>query len=507
MWLPGSEILTVSQHNEVDRLSVLSGVSIETLMENAGRQVANEIAKRWGRRRTSVLCGPGNNGGDGFVVARHLQARGWSVEVVKVGDHGRAPAAAAHAAAAWSGPTRGFKASEPIHGELVVDAIFGAGLSRGLSPELSQLFADIEMADVSVVAIDIPSGIHGDMAKFMGETPPWNAALCVTFFRKKPAHVLYPARQHCGEIVCVDIGIAEGMISALTQLPLQEADSLLRCDETLAPFRRETLNLATHKFRRGHCLVVSGPGTMTGAARLAARAALRSGAGLVTVAGLEDAMGPLSAQLTAIMVRRLSITEPLSEALKDPRITACVTGPGGGVGPITRQSVLDILATRKSAVLDADALSSFASQPQELFSKLHSGVVLTPHEGEFERLFPGLLSKSANRIEAARKAARKSGGVVLLKGADTVIADPKGAAGVNTNAPPDLATAGSGDVLAGIIGGLLAQGIPAFDAAKLGAFYHGECGRLAGPGLIAEDLPDLLPKAIHPTDLTRLRGL
>jgi NAD(P)H-hydrate epimerase len=497
MWSPGAEILTVSQHAEVDRLSVLSGISITTLMENAGRQVANQIAKRWSRRKVTVLCGPGNNGGDGFVAARHLQARGWPVDVVRVGNHESASDAAKEAAASWSGPTRPFEAKEPIHGDLVVDAIFGAGLSRGLSPQLSQLFEDIDMADIPVVAVDVPSGIHGDRAKFLDETQPWSAALCVTFFRKKPAHVLYPARQHCGDIVCVDIGIGDGMIGALAQLPLQDAESLLRCDEVCPPFRLSALDPATHKFKRGHCLVVSGPAAMTGASRLAARAALRAGTGLVTVAGDDDALPVLAAHLTAIMVRRMSSAEPLSETLQDPRVTACVIGPGAGNSAVTRQNVLDVLAARRPVVIDADGISSFSSRPQDLFAGLHASAVLTPHEGEFERIFPGLLAQSANRIEAVRMAARRSGAVVLLKGPDTVVAEPQGGVGVNTNAPADLATAGSGDVLAGIIGGYLAQGVSAFDAAKLGAFLHGECGRLAGKGLIAEDLPDLLPKALE----------
>jgi NAD(P)H-hydrate epimerase len=507
MWTHGAEILTVSQHAEVDRLSVLSGVSIQTLMENAGRQVANEIAKRWSRRKATVLCGPGNNGGDGYVAARHLEARGWSVDIVTIGNQAAASPEARAAAAAWKGPTHKFNPNEPIHGDLVVDAIFGAGLTRGLSPELSQLFEDIDMADIPVVAVDVPSGIHGDQARFLDDTQPWNATLCVTFFRKKPAHVLYPARQHCGEIVCADIGIGEGMMGALAQLPLQDADSLIRCDEIRPPFRRPHLEATTHKYLRGHCLVVSGPASMTGAARLSARAALRVGAGLVTVAGDDQAVPVLAAQLTAVMVRPLSTPAAWTNLLADQRVTATVIGPGAGISADTRQKVLDVLATRRACVIDADGLSSFSARPQDLFDHLHGKAVLTPHAGEFERVFPGVLGKSPNRIEAARMAARRAGAVILLKGPDTVVAEPEGAVGVNTNAPPDLATAGSGDVLAGIIGGCLAQGIPAFDAAKLGAFLHGECGRLAGQGLIAEDLPDLLPKALETAFATAAHGL
>lgn len=496
MWHPGPEILTVAQHSEIDRLTTMSGASMAELMENAGRQVANEIAKRWSARRTTVLCGPGNNGGDGYVAARHLQARGFEVEVIKFGDHSNASAEATQMARAWKGPVKNFKPSEPIHAQLVVDAIFGAGLSRGIGQDLSQLFEDIFMADVPVVAVDVPSGVHGDQAIFLEGAKPWSASLCITFFRKKPAHVLYPARGQCGEIVCVDIGIGEGMLAALSQFPLVDADSLRRCDEILHA-ESPALTVDAHKHRRGHCFVLSGPPTMTGAARLAARSALRAGAGLVTVIGTEDATRVLSAQLTAVMVRSLGIGSTLDEVLKDTRPAAFVLGPGAGTGPSTKQLVLAVLEAKKPAVLDADALTVFGKSPQELFSKLHDGVVLTPHLGEFERLFPGLVASSSNRIEATRAAARRSGAIVLLKGPDTIVADPQGAVGVNTNAPPFLATAGSGDVLAGIVGGLLAQAVPAFEAAKYGAFYHGECGTLAGPGLIAEDLTELLPRVMH----------
>ena len=496
MWHPGPEILTVAQHSEIDRLTVLSGARMLDLMENAGRQVANEVAKRWSPRRTTVFCGPGNNGGDGYVTARHLQARGFQVEVVVFGDHGHASVEAKHMAKAWGGGIKHFKPSEPIHAELVVDAIFGAGLSRGLAPDLSQLFEDIFMADVPIVAVDVPSGVHGDKACFLPGTQPWSATLCVTFFRKKPAHVLYPAHKHCGEIVCADIGIGDGMLEALAQLPLVDADSSRRCEEISWPDLPE-LSAGAHKHQRGHCFVLSGPPTMTGAARLAARSALRAGSGLVTVIGSADAVHILAAHLTSVMVRKLEDANSIADMLKDPRPASFVLGPGAGKSAATKQLVLEVLAAQKPIVLDADALTVFEKSPSELLSKLHDKAVLTPHVGEFERLFPGLLASSSNRVEATRAAAARSNAIILLKGPDTVVADPQGAVGINVNAPPFLATAGSGDVLAGIIGGLLAQAVPAFKAAKFGAFFHGECGRLAGPGLIAEDLAELLPRVMH----------
>ena len=508
MWSPGPEILTVDDMYEVDRLTVVSGIASLTLMENAGRQVANEIAKRWPHCRTTVLCGPGNNGGDGYVVARHLQARGYAVDVVAYGDHGSLKADAAAMAKLWTGPTQPFNPQDAVHGALVVDAIFGAGLSRGLPSDLSRLFEDVQSADIPIVAVDVPSGIGGDRAKFLDGVKPWSAALTVTFFRKKSAHVLYPARKYCGEIVCADIGIPIGMFHALAEQG-RESGGVKRpsCVENIEPPPLPFLDPTAHKYKRGHCVVVSGPSSATGAARLAARAALRAGAGLVTVVAANEAIPILSASLTAVMVREVGDGAALSSLLQDKRLNAVVIGPGSGLGTATKAYVLAALASGASVVLDADALTSFAGDTASLFKQLNDRAVLTPHEGEFERLFPGLLSDALNRIEAARTAAERSGAVVLLKGPDTVIASPAGAAAVNTNAPAQLATAGSGDVLAGIVGALLAQGMPAFDAARTAAFLHGACGRIAGPGLIAEDLPERLPDALKSLENQGSAGL
>lgn len=495
MWTPGPEILTVAEMSEVDRLTAASGVPTIVLMENAGRQVANEIAKRWPACKTTVLCGPGNNGGDGYVVARHLQARGYEVEIATVGDHKALKPDAAQMAHLWDGPIHAFDPRHVVNGELYVDAIFGAGLGRGLSPELSQLFEDIALADIPVVAVDIPSGISGDRARFLDVGQPWDAALTVTFFRKKPAHVLHPSRKHCGEIVCVDIGIADGMLLALSESQ-GFSGPRLNCVENLEPPLPPPLEAATHKYRRGHCVVVSGPANATGAARLAARAALRAGAGLVTVAGDAGAAAILSASLTAVMVRQIDDAASLQTLLHDKRLNAVVVGPGNGIGPSAQERVLAALRSGAAVVIDADALTAFQGASDKLFEQLTASCVLTPHEGEFERLFPGLLAEWPNRIDAARAAAKKAKAVVLLKGPDTVIATPGGETVVNTNAPADLATAGAGDVLAGIIAGLMAQGMSPFDAARTGACLHGLCGRIAGPGLIAEDLADLLPRAL-----------
>jgi NAD(P)H-hydrate epimerase len=386
---------------------------------------------------------------------------------------------------------------------LFVDAVFGAGLNRGLSGELSQLFEDIEMADVPIVAIDVPSGVHGDRAAFLDDVQPWTATLTVTFFRQKPAHVLYPARRHCGEIVCADIGIPSGMLHALADVGIERRNS---CVENVTLSAVGMLEPTTHKYRRGHCIVVSGPASATGAARLAARGALRAGAGLVTVVGEAQAIPVLSASLTSVMVREAATPVALQALLADKRFNAVVIGPGNGVSQATRERVAVATGSAATVVLDADALTAFEGVG-ELAKGVSGRCVLTPHEGEFERVFPGLRKQSVNKIEAAREAARRTGAVVLLKGADSVIAAPDGAAAVNTNAPADLATAGSGDVLAGVIGGLLAQGLVPFEAARVGAFLHGLCGRIAGVGLIAEDLPEVLPRALEVARKTGVSAL
>jgi len=443
-----SEILTVKEMTAADAYAAAHGTPQAVLMEHAGRAVADEIGKRWTQRRVAVLCGPGNNGGDGKVVARLLQERGWEL-VERFED-----------------------------AALVVDALFGAGLSRPLEGEAAR-FARASK-DLTVVAVDVPSGLHGDTGRPLGEACV-AADLTVTFFRKKPAHVLMPGRALCGEIVVADIGIpaAAAAGAALFENGPQLWDY---------PWPRS----GGHKYGRGHCVVVSGPAHATGAARLAARGALRIGAGLVSVASPHDAVAVNAAHLTAVMVKPFG---DLAELLTDARLNAVVIGPGAGVGAATCGMVEAVLASHARAVLDADALTSFKDAPQRLFTRLRKGDVLTPHAGEFQRLFPDLSVES--RIESARAAAARAGCVVLLKGADTVIAAPDGWTAVNTDAPATLATAGSGDVLAGFIGGLLAQGVEAGRAAAMAAWLHGAAAQQFGPGLIAEDLPDMLPAALR----------
>ncbi len=463
---------------QADAFAVAHGVPSLTLMENAGRAVAGAIVARFKPCAVTVLCGPGNNGGDGFVVARLLDEHGFIVRVAHDADP---KGDAKEMSARWKGARLALTAEALDGARLVVDGLFGAGLSRPLEGAPAQMVEALN--GLPVVAIDIPSGISGDTGQPLGGVYV-TATLTVTFFRKKPGHLLLPGRALCGETVVADIGI-----------PAEAANTDLH-ENTPALWHFPWPKLDGHKYDRGHCLVVSGPASATGAARLAARAALRVGAGLVSVASPPEAMAVNAAHLTAIMLKSFEGAAGLAEILGDKRLNAVVIGPGLGVGGETRALVDAALKSGAAVVLDADALTSFQDDPEALFNRLHETCVLTPHAGEFERLFPGLLDDSASKVEAVRTAAARAGAVVLLKGADTVIADPAGKAAINANAPPTLATAGAGDVLSGLIGGLLAQHMTAFEAAACGVWLHGDAAMRFGPGLIAEDLPEMLPQVL-----------
>jgi len=484
------EILTVAEMYAADRFAAEHGAPSLTLMENAGRAVADEICKRWQPRPTAVLCGPGNNGGDGFVVARLLVERGWPITVAVLGCDPEKPLAhlkgdAAIMASRYPGVAMQSRTWLLESTELIVDAMFGAGLSRPLDTYTALDVRIMNETNAPVVAIDVPSGLHGDTGKPLGDRCV-QADLTVTFFRKKPAHVLMPGRELCGEVVVADIGIPD---TAAADARLFENGP----DRWQYPWPEAR----GHKYARGHCVVVSGPAHATGAARLAARGALRIGAGLVSVASSPDAVAIHAASLTAIMVKPFSGATGLSDLLKDRRFNAVVIGPGCGVGRPTQELVAAALASEAAVVVDADALTSFHDDPAALFRFLRQPAVLTPHAGEFERIFKGVLAKSQNKIEAARAAAAMAGCTVLLKGPDTVVAAPDGLATVNTHAPPALATAGSGDVLAGFIGGLMAQGLDSCKAASAAVWLHGEAAFRFGPGLIAEDLPEMLPAVLR----------
>tara|TARA_R110002126_G_scaffold161664_2_gene309547 strand:+ start:62 stop:1576 length:1515 start_codon:yes stop_codon:yes gene_type:complete len=477
------DVLKTADCGACDGFAASVGVPGPVLMEAAGLAVARAIRKRWARRPALILCGPGNNGGDGFVCGRILRQAGWPVRIALLGEPGGLKGDAAAALALWDGPVEAMTAASLGDAGLVVDAMFGAGLSRPLGGVAAQLVAILSERSIPVVAIDLPSGIGGDQPDPGGTT--LRADLTVTFHARKPAHCLEPSASLCGELVVADIGIPGGWRGVVTPLGRINEPALWQ-GALPAP------NAGTHKHQRGRLVVFSGGASSTGAARLAAITGLRAGAGLVTLASPGSAMLVNAGALTAVMLKRWDGEADSGAFLTTLRASAAVIGPAAGVGEMTRRAVCEVLAQPAPLVLDADALSSFEDEPQGLFERLRPIDVITPHAGEFERLFPGLLRASHNRIDAVLEAARRAGCVVLLKGADTVIAAPGRDVVINRHASPALATAGSGDVLAGLIGGLMAQSVGAFDAACAAAWLHGDAGLRLGTGLTAEDIPGML---------------
>lgn len=475
-------LLTPEQMGQADQAAITSGVPGFELMEAAGRAVAAALQARWRPCPVLVLCGPGNNGGDGFVVGRLLQEAGWRVTLALLGERDALRGDAARHAARWQGEVRSMHTGLLDGVELVVDALFGAGLSRDVDGLAAEMLCAVEQRGLPVCAVDMPSGVDGATGQVRGVAV--QAALTVTFFRKKPGHVLFPGRALCGDIVVADIGIPEAVLDSVAAATFENAPPLWNHS---FPWPENE----THKYRRGHVLV-SGGARMTGAARLVAMAAARVGAGLVTVAVPPEAWSVYAAALTSIMVECVE-EGVLAPALEDKRRNVIVLGPGAGVTQQTRLNVLAAAAAGRALVLDADALTVFADNPKQLFSALRGPCVLTPHDGEFARLF----QVEGDRLSRARVAAKRSGTVVILKGADTVVAEPGGRAVINSSAPPWLATAGAGDVLSGMVGGLLAQGMPVFESACAAVWLHGEAAALAGPGMISEDLPSLLPQVLR----------
>jgi len=460
-----NELLSPAETARADALAPKFGAPVAMLMENAGRAVARAAMARFRPRRTLVLCGPGNNGGDGYVAARLLAQAGWPVSVAALAPprHG---GDAALAARRWWGPMAPFSAGEAARAELVIDAVFGAGLARPLDAPV------VETLDAArdVLAVDVPSGLDGATGGILGYAP--RCALTVTFFRLKPGHLLLPGRDLCGELHLADIGLPEAVLGEIGGRTFANTPALWRLPGPQA---------ADHKYTRGH-LTVLGGATMTGAARLAAAGARRAGTGLVTIAALG------SPDVYRTGDPGVIVTEaPLAELLGDERRRVWVCGPGLGM-EAARRCVPMLIAAGRAVVADADALTAFAGAPEAL----RGVAVITPHAGEFARLFgdPG-----ADRLAAVRAAASRLGAVIVLKGNDTIIAAADGRAAINGSAPAWLATGGTGDVLAGIIGALLAHGMPAWEAAAAGVWLHGRAGHLAGFGLVAEDLPPCLPSA------------
>ncbi len=473
------EILSVAEMAAADRAAVERGAPTPVLMERAGEAVARAVRARYAHRPVVIWCGPGDNGGDGYVAARHLRRRGWQVAVEAA--YPPATDAARWAASRWKGEVRPLS-DAPSPGTLYIDALFGAGLSRPLEGEIAKLARFCQSQPLAIVAVDTPSGIQGDTGRPLGDVA-FRADLTVTFHRRKRAHVLAQGREACGEIVVADIGL----------WPAEHPD-LFENDPSLWAQRFPWPAMDAHKHTRGRLKVVSGEAWSTGAGRLAARGGLRIGAGAVTVLSPPNALAVNAAHLEAVMLSPFETDADLAAAAE--RADAVVIGPAAGVGEATARNLQALARTGAALVVDADALTSFRQDPEALFACLDRDDVLTPHPGEFERIFPGVLDQSPERIAAARQAARRAGAVVLLKGPDTVVAAPDGRAAVSLNGAPWLATAGSGDVLAGFIGGLIAQGMESFEAACAGAWIHAECGARHGPGLIAEDLPGLAPAVL-----------
>jgi hydroxyethylthiazole kinase-like uncharacterized protein yjeF len=473
---PDLALLTVGQMAASDAAAIAGGVAGTALMAAAGHVAYEAIVNRFAPRHTLVLAGPGNNGGDGWVIAEKLRRAGWPVRVASLVARETLKGDAAWAASVYRGELAPSQADTLDAQPLVIDALYGAGLSRPLDGVARQMVEAVNARQLDCVGIDVPSGLHGDTGQVLGGAP--QCKLTVTFFRPKPGHLLLPGRTLCGELVVGEIGIASTVLDAIHPTAFRNGP----------PLWRNALRAAgaeDHKYTRGAVLIVAGAG-MTGAARLAAAAARRMGAGLVSILAPDATTASvLRAGEPGVIVRH---GENLAQALSDSRIGAVLLGPGGGVSDELRQNVLAVLHIGRPTVLDADALSVFADNPQALFAAISGPCLLTPHEGEFGRLFRKI-DRTSNKLDKARQGAMSSGATVLLKGADTVIADPTGRAVINDNAPPSLATAGSGDVLAGMAVGLLAQGLTPLASGAAAAWLHGAAAERSNrAALIAEDL-------------------
>lgn len=491
------EVMTPKQMGRADALTIAAGTPGTVLMERAGEAVTKTAESMLGSdgRRVLILCGPGNNGGDGYVAARLLAGKGFDITVVALGDPTQLSGDAAWAFEGWEGQT--LSNADFENQDLIIDALFGAGLTRALDGKAAELVSRANEAACPVLAVDLPSGLDGRTGYAQGAVI--KAAQTVTFHRLKPGHALYPGRELCGGVHVADIGIDPraveevGYVARLTSADLMEKWSHLPAD--------------AHKFAKGHALVIGGPPEKAGAGFLTANAALRAGAGLTTLAAPEQVLEGSIGLYPSLMRARCDTTSDLARLLQNQRLSSCVLGPGLTPDEATRQLVYAALESEVALVLDAGALSAFAGMAKLLFQRIvdrSAPTVLTPHEGEFTRLF-GKMDPSLPKIERAQKAASQSGAVLVLKGADTVIAHPNGQADttfINGNAPPWLATAGSGDVLAGILAGLLARSGSATnpvlltETVALGVWMHGEAGQVAGPGLIASDLEPALRQVL-----------
>lgn len=491
------ELLTPDEMAEADRLTIGAGpVDGIGLMRRAGGAVADLVLSRFASAHpVHVLCGPGNNGGDGYVVARLLVESGVAVRLFATGVP-RAGSDAALAAAECPVAVEPLSVFAPEPGSLVVDALYGAGLSKSLAGEVLAAVERTCEAGVPVVAVDLPSGVSGATGEVLGGA--FKAAMTVTFARKKPGHLLFPGRAHCGEVVVADIGISDATVVATGTRCLENDPAWWR------PLFPSPANDA-HKYSRGHVGVFSGGVAATGAARLSAMAAARAGAGAVTVLSPGAALAANAAHLTSIILRRSDSLEDAIAFLDARKPAVLVYGPGLSPEPEVGRFALGLMSHASgrfgALVLDADGITSLSHQRAAFFEAANRpmapALVLTPHHGEFGRLFPDIAGDpSLSKLERARAAAAKANAVIVYKGPDTVIASPDGRAAINSNGTPLLATAGSGDVLSGIVAALVAQAMPAFEAACAAVWMHAEAARRFGPGLIAEDLPLALREVV-----------
>jgi NAD(P)H-hydrate epimerase len=468
---------------DADRAAEADGVDAFGMMEAAGSAVAVAAGARWSMRPVTVLCGPGNNGGDGFVAARHLAAAGWPVKLALLGSLEKLTGEAAHAASLWTNPLVPFSPESLEGAGIVIDAMFGAGLSRPLDGQALALVEALKASRIPTCAVDVPSGLDGASGMILGAAAP--ADLAVTFFRKKPGHLLYPGRGLCGDVLVADIGTPANVLDGIAPNCWENGPELWLAGY---PWPQPE----SYKYKRGEVLILGGE-AITGASRMTAEAASRAGAGMVTLAAPAKVWSIYATSLINTIVRSFDGLGDFEVLLSDKRRNVIAIGPGAGVGAATRQFVLAALATERATVLDADALTSFAEAPQDLFQAIVGPCVLTPHAGEFTRLF----HFEGDKLERARSAARQSNAVVVFKGPDTVIAAPDGRAIINSNAPAQLATGGSGDVLTGFVAALIAQGMQPFEAAAAAVWLHGAAAAEYGLGLVAEDLPNVLPRVLQ----------
>lgn len=490
-------LLTPEEMGEADRRTIEAGTPGIVLMERAAAAIVGALIGEFPQaRRIALLAGPGNNGGDAYAAAQLLSEAGCSVSVFALVAPARLGGDAAIAAKAFAEPGQPVESFDPAAFDVVVDGLFGAGLSRSTEGSAAEVIRKLNAATTPVIAIDLPSGVAGSTGECLGETVA--ADLTVTFFRRKPGHLLEPGRSLCGRTVVADIGIPATVLNAIAPANFAN-EPFLWAGGLKRPFA------AGHKYDRGHAVVFSGGATRTGAARLVATAALRGGAGLVTVFSPASALMVNAGHLTAIMLRRCDDEPALSRHLQDERFNAFALGPGFGVGEQTQRFAEAVLAAGRSLVLDADGITSFANSPEALFAAAKAAgkgaspdggpaLVLTPHDGEFKRLFPDIVDRHGSKLARAREAAERAGAIIVLKGRDTVIAAPDGRAAINATGTPWLATAGTGDVLAGLVAAQLAQGTPSFEAACAAVWMHGRAAELFGPGLVSEDLSAVLPQ-------------